>query len=84
MMFEIFFSFLILFAIWTLGVYNYRNYAQPSGIATDNVWVAFIDFNAPNDTIKAQYKDLVRQQLKNYREIERFAFTSNKIGRAHV
>lgn len=76
MMFEIFFSFLILFAVWTLGIYNYRNYAQPSGIETDNVWVAFIDFHAPNDTIKAQYKDLVRQQMMRYKEVKSFSFTS--------
>jgi putative ABC transport system permease protein len=77
MMFEIFFSFLILFAIWTLGVYNYRNYAQPSGLETDNVWVAFIDFHAPNDTIKAEYKDLVRQQMTRYKEVKDFSFTGS-------
>jgi putative ABC transport system permease protein len=77
MMFEIFFSFLILFAIWTLGVYNYRNYMQPSGIETDNVWVAFIDFHASNDTLKAQYKDLVRQQMTRYKEVKNFSFTSS-------
>lgn len=77
MMFEIFFSFLILFAIWTLGVYNYRNYMQPSGIETDNVWVAFIDFHASNDTIKTQYKDLVRQQMTRYKEVKDFSFTGS-------
>jgi putative ABC transport system permease protein len=77
MMLEIFFSFLILFAVWTLGVYNYQNYAQPSGLETDNVWVSFINFNAPNDTIKAQYKDLVRQQMKRYKEVKSFSFTSS-------
>lgn len=77
MMFEIFFSFLILFAIWTLGVYNYRNYAQPSGLETDNVWVAFINFNAPNDTIKMQYKELINQQLTRYGEVKDFAYASS-------
>jgi putative ABC transport system permease protein len=77
MMLEIFFSFLILFAVWTLGVYNYQNYAYPSGIKTDNVWVSFINFNASNDTIKAQYKDLVRQQMANYKEVESISFTSS-------
>jgi putative ABC transport system permease protein len=77
MMFEIFFSFMILFAVWSLGVYNYRNYMLPSGIETDNVWVAFIDFHATSDTIKAQYKDLVRQQLRGYREVKDFAFTAS-------
>ncbi len=77
MMFEIFFSFLILFAVWSLGVYNYRNYMLPSGIETDNVWVAFINFNTSNDTLKTQYKDLVRQQLRNYREVKNFSFTAS-------
>ncbi|WP_428667926.1 ABC transporter permease [Runella sp.] len=77
MMFEIFFSFLILFAVWTLGVYNYHNYAQPAGLETDNVWVAFINFNAPNDTIKMQYKELVDQQMKRYPEVKNFAYTSS-------
>lgn len=77
MMFEIFFSFLILFAVWSLGIYNYRNYRLPSGIETDNVWVAFINFQAQSDTVKAQYKDLVRQQLRNYREVKEFAFTAS-------
>lgn len=77
MMFEIFFSFLILFAVWTLGIYNYRNYARPSGLETDNVWVAFINFNAPNDSIKAEYKVLVRQQMVRYRAVKNFSFTSS-------
>ncbi|MEZ4900684.1 MAG: hypothetical protein R2822_02455 [Spirosomataceae bacterium] len=69
MMFEIFFSFLILFAVWTLGVYNYSNYARPAGLETDHVWVAFINFNTSNDTLKGQYKELVSQQMKRYSEV---------------
>ena len=76
MMTEIFFSFLILFAVCSLGVYNYQNYMAPSGLETNNVWVAFINFNASNDTVKVQYKELVSQQLKQYPEVESFSFTS--------
>ncbi len=76
MMLEIFFSFLILFAVWTLAVYNYKNYAHPSGLEADNVWVAFIDFHAPNDTVKMQYKELVKQQMTRYKEVKSFAFSS--------
>ena len=77
MMTEIFFSFLILFAVCSLGVYNFQNYMTPAGLETNNVWVAFINFNTANDTAKVQYKELVSQQLKQYPEVESFSYTSS-------
>ncbi|MBA4851392.1 ABC transporter permease [Emticicia sp. BO119] len=79
MMLEIFVSFLILFAVWTLSFYNYRNYSKPSGIDHENVWAVFINFNTDNDSLKTIYRDLVRQKLKTYAEIEAFAFTSSNM-----
>ncbi|MBB3838655.1 putative ABC transport system permease protein [Runella defluvii] len=76
MMTEIFFSFLILFAVCSLGVYNFQNYLTPAGLETNNVWVAFINFNTSSDTAKMEYKELVSQQLKRYREVESFSYTS--------
>jgi putative ABC transport system permease protein len=79
MMLEIFVSFLILFAVWTLSFYNYRNYSKPSGIDHENVWAVFIDFNTDSDSLKTIYRDLVRQKLKTYPEIEAFSFTSSNM-----
>ncbi|RYU94288.1 ABC transporter permease [Emticicia agri] len=79
MMLEIFVSFLILFAVWTLSFYNYRNYSKPSGIDHENVWAVFIDFNTDSDSLKNIYRDLVRQKLKTYPEIEAFAFSSSNM-----
>lgn len=79
MMLEIFVSFLILFAIWSLSFYNYRNYSKPSGIDHDNVWAVFIDFNTDSDSLKNIYRDLVRQKLKTYPELEAFSFTSSNL-----
>ncbi|GAB3517588.1 hypothetical protein GCM10027442_37130 [Emticicia fontis] len=79
MMLEIFVSFLILFAVWSLSVYNYRNYSKPSGIDHENVWAVFIDFNTDNDSLKNIYRDLVRQKLKTYPEIEAFSFSSSNM-----
>ncbi|RFS16964.1 ABC transporter permease [Emticicia sp. C21] len=79
MMLEIFVSFLILFAVWTLSFYNYRNYSKPSGIEHQNVWAVFIDFNTDNDSLKTIYRDLVRQKLKSFPEIEASAFTSSNM-----
>ena len=38
LMTEIFFSFLIMFAVFTLAVYNYQNYRRPMGFTYDDVW----------------------------------------------
>lgn len=79
MMLEIFVSFLILFAVWSLSFYNYRNYSKPSGIDHNNVWAVFIDFNTDSDSLRNMYRDLVRQKLKTYPELEAFSFTSSNL-----
>ena len=79
MMLEIFVSFLILFAVWSLSIYNYRNYALPSGIDTENVWATFIDFNTDKDSLKTIYRDLIKQKLSSYPEVEANSFTSSNL-----
>ncbi len=79
MMLEIFISFLILFTVWSLSVYTYRNYHTPAGLSTDNVWTIYLDFNTGNDTLRVQYKDLIRQHLNTGSEIESLAFFSNNM-----
>ncbi|MCU0325169.1 MAG: ABC transporter permease [Spirosomaceae bacterium] len=79
MMLEIFVSFLILFAVSTLAVYNITNYSNPSGIKSENVWAVYFNFNTESDSLRLIYKDLVKQKLKNYKEVESFSFVSNNI-----
>ncbi len=86
MMLEIFISFLILFAVWSLSVYTYRNYGTPAGLSTDNVWTVYLNFNTSNDTLRGIYKDLVRQQLKSDPQVAAFSFYSSNIpfGNSHM
>lgn len=49
MIIEIFFSFLVLFAVVTLGVYYIDNYNQPLGYNYENVWNIGIDMNQISD-----------------------------------
>ncbi|MBK8556904.1 MAG: hypothetical protein IPL65_14510 [Lewinellaceae bacterium] len=79
MMLEIFFSFIILFAVWTLGIYTWRNFATPSGIDIDNTWVVYLDYNAENDSISGINNGLVKQQLNAFPEIQASSFTSGNI-----
>lgn len=79
MMLEIFVSFLILFAVWSLGVYTYRNYVMPAGLSTDRVWAVYLQFNTDNDSLRRQNAELVSQFLKNYPGIEAFSFSSSNL-----
>lgn len=77
MMLEIFFSFLIFFAVWSLGLYFYKNYKQPDGSNIDRVWAVFCQFDS--DSMRAQNKELVSQKLKSFAQVESFAFSGNNV-----
>ncbi|MGH7457093.1 MAG: ABC transporter permease, partial [bacterium] len=49
MIVEIFFSFLVLFAVATLGAYYIDNYNQPLGYTYENVWNININLNQSSD-----------------------------------
>jgi putative ABC transport system permease protein len=68
---EIFFSFLVLFAVFSLAVYFFQNYRAASGMQVQNVWVAFLEFN--QDTTATV--EVVQQKLRTYPEITSFALT---------
>lgn len=72
MMLEIFFSFLILFAVWSLTVYSYRNYIQPTGLSTDHVWAITLEFNTERDSMR----EMVASRLTQMPEVEAFSFTA--------
>ncbi len=77
MMFEIFISFLILFAVSTLGVFFFRNYRQPAGLSTENVWAVYCSFN--RDTLVEQNRELIKQKLRQYPEVLNVALIDNNI-----
>lgn len=79
MMLEIFVSFLILFAVWSLGVYTFRNYITPAGLSTDRVWAIFLQFNTESDSVRRQNCELIGQYLKSNRGIEDFSFSSSNV-----
>jgi len=81
LMFEMFVSFLVLFAVFTLLVYNFRNYSKPMGFAYKNVWVVTYN-NAwtteSKDSI-ALFYEAIRQTVKAMPSIKEISFTSNNI-----
>ena len=79
MILEIFVSFIILFAVWSLSIYTYRNHAMPLGLKTDNVWVVYLQFNTGSDSVQEKSRELLYQTMKGIPGIQSFAFTANAI-----
>jgi putative ABC transport system permease protein len=73
LMLEIFFSFLVLFAVCSAGVYNWNNYSKPSGIEINDRWALTFWYNTDTNP----NLELVRQRLKNYPEVQSFTYCSD-------
>lgn len=81
LMFEILVSFLVLFAVFTLIVYNFRNYRKPLGFNHDHVWVVNYDNplqTANRDSIMLFFETL-RKSIKAMPQVKELAFTNNNI-----
>jgi len=68
---EIFFSFMILFAVLSFIVSQARVYSVPLGFDTEDVWMVFLEGNPPDaDTLEvANMKTILYQELKAVPEI---------------
>lgn len=62
---EIFLAFVVLFAVGSVGVYNWRNYRIPLGFAYEHVWE--VDLNPGSQPRRGQFATLqqVLQQLRS-------------------
>ncbi|HMQ46895.1 MAG TPA: FtsX-like permease family protein [Saprospiraceae bacterium] len=74
-MLEIFISFLILFALWSLSLYYLNIFSKAKSVDTDGVLVLYLNYNADSLPNTEQ----IARQLKSYNEVAYFAFTSMNI-----
>lgn len=81
LMLEILVSFLVIFAVFTMVVYYYKNYRKPINFEYENVWaIQFQTEERPgNSDSLILFHDVLRNQLKAMPEIEAVSFTSNNI-----
>ncbi|MEO8414289.1 MAG: ABC transporter permease [Ginsengibacter sp.] len=75
---EMLVSFIVIFAVFTLLVFFYRNYKQPMGFDYENVWA--VKFERPpgiqsNDSLKLYY-ETVSNLLHSMPQIKYVSFTS--------
>ncbi|MPR36124.1 ABC transporter permease [Salmonirosea aquatica] len=66
---EIWASFMVLFGVLSLIVYNISNYLEPIGFEYENVWV--LDLNNNQDTTAiAEKNNQIMQRIRSYRQVE--------------
>ncbi|RYY18362.1 MAG: FtsX-like permease family protein [Chitinophagaceae bacterium] len=78
---EMFVSFMVVFAVFTLLVHNFRNYRQPAGFEYENVWsinANNIKNYTSNDSLM-RFHQVLRNQLLSMPEIQTVSWTGNNI-----
>jgi len=78
---EMLISFLVLFAVFTLLVFNYQNYRKPMGFNYENVWLVSynnaVKTNNP-DSLTLFYETL-RQTIKSMPQVKEISFVSDNV-----
>lgn len=78
---EMFFSFLVLFAVFTLLVFYYQNYKKPMGFEYKNVWVVSYNNSLKTrntDSVNAYYETM-RKNITAMPEVNDISFCSDNI-----
>lgn len=91
---EVFFSFLVIFAVLTFLVYNYQRYQEPLGFSYDRIWTLRFNPNQENYPGIEEYVEGVATTLKqidellrNYSEFEAYTFAGGNlpyVGNQHL
>ena len=69
LMFEIFISFLVLFAVCSTVLHQYKQYKRPLGFDYENVWtINFNELNAPDSSL-LNVKDQLLGRIRNFPEV---------------
>lgn len=78
---EMLISFLVLFAVFTLLVFNYRNYRTPMGFEYENVWL--VNYNNTVKTNNADsltlFYETLRQTIKSMPQVREASFASSNV-----
>ncbi|MEL7340311.1 MAG: ABC transporter permease, partial [Bacteroidota bacterium] len=77
--FEIFFSFLVLFAVFSFGFNNLDKYLQPLGFEYEDIWTFQFNRASQNDSLALVIDEIVTQQLNNYPEVEAVSFCNYNV-----
>jgi len=68
---EIFLAFAVLFVVFTFAIQYFRNYQQPLGFETEDIWLAYLDRETEMDSIaRLEMKLSLERSLEELPQIE--------------
>lgn len=81
LMIEILVSFLVIFAVFTMLVYYYKNYRRPMNFEYEQVWsIGFKMQDRPKASDSAYlFFEALKNQIKSMPEIEQISFSSHNV-----
>lgn len=81
LLFEMLFSFFVIFAVFSSIVYYYQNYKKPIGFDYENVWA--ISYNNPakfaNSDSRTLFYENLRQTIKSMPQVAALSFTGENL-----
>lgn len=82
---EMLLSFLVLFAVFTLLVYGFKNYKKPIGLVYENVWQVSYNNALKTDNLDSlrQLYETLRQTIKSLPQVKEMSFISENTPFSH-
>lgn len=77
--FEIFFSFMVLFAVFSFCTYQLKSFSEPLGFSHDQVWNIYLDSKETPEAEANQIREQLTQQLQSYSEIQEVGFSYGNV-----
>ena len=81
LMTEMFISFIVMFAVFTLIVYYYNNYKKPMGFDYENVWV--VSYTPPENINRVDsvetFHNTLKQILRSMPQIKEVSMSGNNV-----
>lgn len=78
---EILISFMVIFAVFTLLVYNYQNYKQPAGFDAEDVWsvdLGVMNVSKHKDSASVVHENL-RNVMKDLPQVKSISFSNGNV-----
>lgn len=76
---EIFFSFMVLFLVFSFSIFNLQEYFSPLGYEYENVWTISLNREGTEHEPALLIDEQIEQALKSYQEIENFSWTQDNV-----
>ncbi|WP_246000817.1 ABC transporter permease [Pontibacter diazotrophicus] len=76
---EIFFSFLVLFGVMSLVIYNYLNYTKPLGYDYENVWHISLRPNSDSTAQNRLVQEQLLQRIRGFQQVEAASYSNSNV-----